>query len=234
MRGERLAGIDGCRSGWMCVSLLPDTGDVQAVVLPRLEKLLDFMPAPAVIAMDIPMGLTDAGARSCESEARKFLGRPGSSSIFPTPIRPMLRAASYKDACRIGQRADGRGLSRQTWGIVPKIREADALLRSHADLRSRIWEVHPEVSFREWSGVVLQRKKSAQGRAEREKLVMARFGARARTVLASLAPGGWAHDDFLDAFACLWTAMRIAEHRAVSMPGEPPVDGFGLRMAITY
>jgi len=41
-------------------------------------------------------------------------------------------------------------------------------------------------------------------------------------------------DDLLDAFAVLWTARRIAEGKAVTLPARPPLDSFGLRMAIAY
>jgi hypothetical protein len=41
------------------------------------------------------------------------------------PIRPMLVATTYAQACEIGAKADGRKLGQQTWAILSKIREVD-------------------------------------------------------------------------------------------------------------
>ena len=43
-----------------------------------------------------------------------------------------------------------------------------------------------------------------------------------------------ADDDILDAFAALWTATRIFEGRARSLPERPPIDAAGLLMRILY
>jgi len=43
-----------------------------------------------------------------------------------------------------------------------------------------------------------------------------------------------ASDDILDAFAALWTAERIINRDAQSLPEEPPVDSAGLPMRIVY
>ena len=124
----------------------------------------------------------------------------------------------------------------QSWGIVPKIRELDAFLRSHPRLQPLVWEAHPEVSFRKMGGRLapLHAKKSPEGRLERQRLISTRFGSAYKQALGGLPPGGWAMDDLLDAFAVLWTARRIAEGRAVTLPSGPPLDAFGLRMAIAF
>ena len=43
-----------------------------------------------------------------------------------------------------------------------------------------------------------------------------------------------ADDDVLDAIACLWTALRIAEGIAETLPENPPKDPEGLPMQIVY
>ena len=37
-------------------------------------------------------------------------------------------------------------------------------------------------------------------------------------------------DDILDALVALWTAERIARGSAISIPAQPPLDAYGLRM----
>lgn len=232
----RLLGIDGCRAGWLYVGLDTDTGECTAGILPAIEEILGFAPVPAVVAIDIPIGLTDSGPRLCEREARKLLGRPRSSSVFPSPVREVLGAASFREACRRAHRIDGRKINRQTWNIIPKIREVDAFLDAYPEWRRKIHEVHPEVSFRAWNrGVAMAHaKKTAQGRAERQRLVVSHFHSAHPAALARLPRGGWGKDDLVDAFAALWTARRVADGAAVAIPSEPTRDRLGLRMEIVF
>lgn len=227
--------MDGCRAGWLCVSRDRRQGTCRADIIGTIEEILRF-GKPAAAAIDMPIGLTDAGPRQCEREARRLLGRPRSSSVFPVPARPLLSARGYAQACRIGLRVDGRKPSRQSWGIFPKIRDVDDFLRSHEDFQARLWEAHPEVSFRALGGrhAPAHPKKTPEVRRERERLIRSRFGPGLREAQEGLPSGGWGMDDLLDAFAVLWTAQRIADGRAVSLPSHPPVDAFGLRMAIAY
>lgn len=230
-----MLGIDGCRAGWLCVSLDRGQGTCRADILGSISEVLR-LGRPAAAAIDMPIGLTGSGPRACEREARKLLGRPRASSVFPVPARPLLSARDYAHACRIGLRTDGRKPSRQSWSIFPKIREVDAFLRSHAGLPARVWEAHPEVSFRALGGrrAPAHPKKTAEGRRERERLVRSHFGRALHDALECLPVGGWGMDDLLDAFAVLWTAQRIADGTAVTLPSNPPSDAFGLRMAIAY
>ena len=236
LRGLRIAGIDGCRAGWLLALEDLGTGLCAARILRRIDELLLLDPVPAVIAIDIPVGLTDAGPRPCDQEARRLLGRPRSSSVFPAPVRPLLAARDYARACEIGLRTDGRKPSRQTWGILPKIMEVDAFLQAHPAYQGRIREVHPEVSFRalDFRRPPAHAKKTAEGRVERERLITSHFGGAFRAALEGLPAGGWGRDDLLDAFAVLWTARRIAAGTAVTIPPVPPADVSGLRMAIMY
>ena len=141
-------GIDGCRGGWLCVTRDTATGRVSARVLAGIEEVLAFHPRPDILAVDIPIGLPDLGPRLCDQEARRRLGRPRGSSVFPAPIRPMLEAGSYEEACRIGREAEGRALSIEAWGIMPKILQADIYADPHGEPAGG--EGHPEGSELEW------------------------------------------------------------------------------------
>jgi predicted RNase H-like nuclease len=43
-----------------------------------------------------------------------------------------------------------------------------------------------------------------------------------------------AHDDILDGLVALWTAERIVRGEARTLPEDPPVDRYGLRMEMVY
>lgn len=225
-----LAGLDGCRGGWLAVLEEVESGLRTVQVLPDFASLLCALPEPAVIAIDIPIGLPDTGRRSCEREARRLLGRGASSRVFPVPTRPLLAPQTYPEANRLSRRLEGRGMTRQTFGILPRIRELDRALTPA--LEPRVHEVHPELSFAWMSGGgALPSKRSERGRRLRTALLRREFDAFDREV-PSFPRALAAPDDVLDAFAVLWTARRIARGRARALPDPPPRDARGWRMAI--
>ncbi len=224
-------------------------GDIQARILTDLEPWLasleapdpplqpDLGPkvdtvAPWLVAIDMPIGLSEAGPRRCDQEARRFLGHPRGSSVFPAPIRPMLQALDYGEACSIGRARDGRALSRQAWNLLPRIRQLDDLLQRRPPWRQRIGEAHPEVIFQLWAGQPLgQGKRQPDGRRRRSELIEALWPGVIGATSAQLPRGGWAADDLLDALACLRAAERRATGQALALGGD--ADGTGLAMAIT-
>lgn len=229
-----VAGLDGCPAGWVCLSgTLPD-GIITARILPDIAALTDLSPRPVLAMIDIPIGLPEQGRRACDIAARRMLGGRRASSVFSAPIRPMLEAEDYHDACRIGLGTDGRKISRQTWHLLPKIREVDAFLRADPTRADWLLEAHPEASFQQCNhGTPLAAsKKRAAGRAEREALVRG-FAGEAPTLARRTLPGAdYRPDDLLDAFAALWTADRVARGDAMCLPDPPVHDAVGLPMAI--
>ena len=229
-----VAGIDGCPGGWICVLRGESVRDLHFQVLGSIEEVLTMSPVPALVLVDIPIGLLRAGPRQCEREARKLLGWPRSASVFAAPLRACIAARSWEQACSIRVRAEGKKISLQSWGIVPKIRQVDAFLERHPAWKGRLREVHPELSFATWNGgrSMTHGKKTAEGRAERERLVHGHFGRSWEKAAADLPRGTFARDDLLDAFAALWSAERAARGQALVLPSSPQVDGRGLRAEI--
>jgi predicted RNase H-like nuclease len=230
------AGADGCRARWICVSRKVGSREIASACFETARALFAQRPAPDVIGIDIPIGLTDCGPRDCDREARRVLGRLRASTVFPAPIRAVLASRSWEEACVVRSGVEGKRMSRQAWGIVGKVREVDEQLRARARLRRRVREVHPEVSFREWNGAPMRlRKTSRRGREERRRLVDEHFGPWAyEEVRARFRVKDVGHDDILDAFAALWSTERILRCVSRSLPERPPTDRCGLRMEIVY
>jgi predicted RNase H-like nuclease len=226
-----VCGVDGCRDGWVVVWHDLSEGRMWWEVVPDVTSLATRNPAASVSGIDVPIGLVDRGPRACDLEARRLLGFPRSASVFPAPIRPLLDADSYATASAIRRRREGKGLSVQAWGIVPKVREVDEALRVDVAFVERVYEVHPELSFMFMNGerALEHGKKSPAGREARIELVRAEFGDEVDRALRS-RPSGCAEDDLLDAFAAAWTATRIAAGRALTIPELVPRDRYGLPM----
>lgn len=232
-----VAGADGCRKGWLRASRETRSGELRFDVIEHATGLLEFPPRPVVLGLDVPIGLPESGPRECDRRARQRLGWPRRTSVFPVPIRPALGAKSREEASRITEASDGRRVGAQAWALYAKIRSVDALLRSSAAARRRIREVHPELSFWAWNGErsIAAPKRSPRGKRERLRLVEAWLGkgvlgaGRGRHPRSEVAD-----DDVLDALAVLWTATRIVDGCAATLPEEPPLDALGLRMQIVY
>jgi predicted RNase H-like nuclease len=226
-----IGGADGCPGGWVCVERDTITGDIFSEVLPTTRQLLERGRSLAVLTVDIPIGLTDAEPRECDLQARHLLTSKRSSSVFPAPVRPVLEATSYLEACELSASACGKRLSKQAHAIMWRIREVDAMLRSEPELRARVREIHPEVCFYAWAGHPMQHgKRTREGRAERLALVEEHFQGAFDHIRREIPNRQAAADDILDAFAALWTAERIVRGMATTVPAVPSEDRFGLRM----
>lgn len=235
-----VAGVDGCRAGWVVVLRDRLAGTHLALVVPSFHAVLALREAPAVIAVDVPIGLlatASAGGRECEVLARQLL-RTRASSVFSAPTRPALgafRAGGDYQAVSTANRGGvttAPGLSRQTFGILPKIDEVDAALSSA--LQGVVREVHPELCFAEAnSGTPMTHsKKTSTGRTERVALLRHLGFVAPLQLLGAKRPKGTKSDDLLDACIACWTADRVATGMAVVTPSTPPTDSRGLRMEL--
>lgn len=222
----RIAGLDGCRRGWIAV--VKDDAVIETRLCANDEDLVALFAECAVVAIDIPIGLADRGPRSCDHHARRFLGRR-SSSVFPAPLRPLIVVRDYVEANRLSRQLQGRGISKQGWAITAKVEQIDRLLQRHRELRGRVYEAHPEVSFAMWNGgpPIEASKHTDAGLAARRALATSHFGE-----LPAL-PKYASENDLLDAFAALWTAERIRAGRAREL-GDARTDVTGLPMRIVY
>lgn len=225
----RVAGADGARGGW--VAVVADTDNAGPSELRFVERLAQLtQPGDlAVLAVDMPMGFPDKaekGGRACERAARAAL--PGkASSVFSSPCRAALAMTDYRKAIA----KNGIGLSRQAFNIFPKMRELDALVRSRP--KCRIVEAHPELGFARLAGKpVLAPKKTPEGRKKRLALLKREgFGLVAHWL--DLLPRKLVQpDDVIDAAMVCLAALRVARGEAECFPAEPPVDRYGIEIAI--
>jgi predicted RNase H-like nuclease len=221
-------GIDGCRGGWIAVALdaawRPDWHLARTV-----DEVLARWPSARCL-IDIPIGLPDAVPRAVEREARRRLGRPRASSVFPVPCRAAVYAADYETACRVNREVLGSAISRQAWNILPKVREVDGLIARAPEAKRRLHEAHPELCFHALAGGVpmAHGKKRAEGCGERLALIGRRVPGAAEwidEVLAHTRRAVLARDDLVDALALAVSArLPLA---SIPPPGDGGADGPG-------
>lgn len=234
----RVVGVDGYRGGWVAAAWDVDVDHLALRVHASFAELLAAHDEAAVIGVDMPIGLPDNAPRACDRLARQLLG-PRRASVFSAPCRALLGVSDYAAALALSRRLTGRGLSLQTFHLLPKIAEVDAALQAGLAMQGRIAEVHPELAFTALNGGVplAHAKRRPEGFAARRALLAAALPHGAvpavRSAIRMLAPGA-APDDVLDALAVAWSANRVARGTATRLPATPEHDATGLRMEIVY
>lgn len=230
-------GIDGCKAGWFCVLL--DEGDNWSCrVAPDANAVGELALAADSVLIDIPIGLPDSGpdGRLCDREARQLLGRGRAASVFSAPARRTLAATGYPQALELNRAATGRGLSRQAWNIVPKIREIDVLLCDNRELQDVVRESHPELCFWALNNRQAMRCNKKQGKGQQERLRVLEGVFPQCRVLYEQACAEYlrrevARDDIIDAMVCA-VAAKQGYGRYQTVPATPARDGQGLAMEI--
>ena len=251
MGTSEYVGVDGCRSGWFSVGFDSHCG-YELKVFPAFSELIDYYREAKLVLVDIPIGLMEGpGGRECDREARGKLGSPRSSSVFTAPTRQTVEQAArspgnYDWAKTVEQCAtktegnpQGKGLSRQAFGIAPKIAEGDRLLRNRDSKATPcVREVHPEVCFWVLNGQEAMKCNKKEGEGEGERLrVLERYEPRTRAMYREgcrrFVGGGVGKDDILDALVVAVTA-RCGFGRLQTIPDCPPKDCKGLAMEMVY
>jgi predicted RNase H-like nuclease len=226
-----MAGVDGCRGGWVVVTTGVDADDGSSVeVVGAIAEVVARLRVGEIVALgvDMPIGLAADGRRAADDAARQMLGARR-SSLFPTPPAAVLDAIDYPDALARCRAADGRGISMQAYNLLPKIRELGRA--ASADLQPALAEVHPETTFTLIGDAPCRfGKRTADGAAERVALLRPHFADVVHHV--EHRPRGAAVDDVLDAFAAAWTARRIALGTAMVLGDPDARDPRGFRLTI--
>lgn len=240
-------GVDGTRAGWLAASLRSSPslnastwettvqlfGDFGAVATHAAEQ------GSRALAIDIPIGLPDrVEPRACDIAARKLLPRRA-SCVFNPPSRDLLAAGGdYATVQRlVAERREidpgARGLTRQSFALIPKIAEVDAWIREHPTSDDWLFECHPELTLaRLRGGDPAPPKHSPAGAVERLRLLRALFPDLEDKVGILTSPTANLTDS-LDAYAALSTALRCLRGEQEEL-GDRRLDSAGLPMRIVF
>jgi len=231
-----VAGVDACPQGWFLVAL-DEAGNWECDIYTNAGLLWENNRQRSLILIDIPIGLPFEASRACDVEARRILGRRG-SSVFPAPSREAIDAKDYRDACSKNFDVLGKKISKQAWNISPKIKQVDDLLQADPLARATMRESHPEIAF--WSlnagSAFVHNKKTAAGSRERLRILTAHLSFAEEIVsqaVQTFRRKVLGLDDILDALSLAVTAMQ-SRKSLVTLPEQPPRDRLDLPMEIVY
>ncbi|WP_192890041.1 DUF429 domain-containing protein [Vibrio bathopelagicus] len=233
-------GIDGCKTGW--IAWIVSHNEIPTFkVVNTLDELVDELTGSTTL-IDMPIGFSDSLTpdRLCDKAARRFLTSKRGSSVFPVPCREAVYQADYISACSANVEQLSKKFSKQTWGIVPKIRELDKLIDDHPNLSIR--ESHPEVVFAALKGEPLTFSKRAQeGKEERLSIIQQlapRWSDCLSLAISNTKRKDVAIDDIYDAFVLMSIAYNAPQLSTLPEPsdigGEADVDQNGRVREIVY
>lgn len=230
-------GIDGCKKGWFIVGL-DEYGEASYTILNKIDEFESYLPVAEQVLLDIPIGLRreHPDERLCDKQARAALQPKRGPSVFPAPSRCALGCDNYEEASKQNRACTGRGLSKQSYAIIPKIREVDQFLQK-STAREKIREMHPEICF--WAlnnqNAMEQAKKTNEGYEARVALLNKHYsGSRDLIEMAmqQYKRKDVARDDIVDALVGAVTARNYKLLQ--QFPEIPDMDEFGLDMEIVY
>ncbi len=225
------AGIDGCRGGWIAV-IFDDSW--KACLYKNIQCYWDNNKHIGLVLIDIPIGLK--GDRDCDKLARKMLPASRKSTIFNTPAAECLDIEDYKKASQINYDICGKRLSKQSFYLMPKIREVDDFLDNSKEARKVFYESHPELCFLSIPNKDFYNKKGPHGRQQRLEFIK------------NIEPGlydvyKWTLNrykrilveshDILDAMI-LAISAKAGKNKLRFLPRKAKTDSRGLKMQIAY
>lgn len=234
-------GVDGCKKGWWLAVKLTDSNEWEVNRYQNISEVWEEYKDANLILIDIPIGLPHRArnVRSCDMEARKWLGKRW-HSVFLAPCRHAVYSDNYKRASEINKEETGSFLTTQAWGIVPRIKEVDQLLRNDKTARARIREIHPEVCFWALNGKrpmeYPKKEKDQKGIQERKGVLISVYPdseAIFKCAKQKYLRKEVARDDILDALVAAVTAYK-GRRGLNSIPEKPELDAHDLPMEMVY
>jgi len=190
-------------------------------VFDSFMQILDERPAYTTLVVNVPIGYRDepgALPRVCDLEARKLLGRRGSSIPSAPTMATLQEGADWR-----GAHLDAVSVMR-----LPIYREVVAAM---APYRQRtVYAGNPELSFYDLNGSAPLRysKNREEGREERRQVIVSKIQGIQRILDGSDPAIPVKH--LYDAIALMWSARRVFGHAAKRLPNEAQWDSEGLRM----
>jgi predicted RNase H-like nuclease len=206
--------------------VLDEKGFSSAHLFSDIAACLEEFKNGKCIAIDMPIGMVDRGAREADLACKRYLSKR-SSSLFPIPPRAAVFCEDYPQALAKSRELMGKGISRQAFMLFAKVREVDA----HAS-DERIIEVHPETTFQVLNqNTPLGHSKKVWGGIQERQRILARCGVVFPGRLG--AADGLPADDVLDAAAAAVSARRHEKGEAMRFPAKPvQQDASGRDIAI--
>ncbi|HEV1995775.1 MAG TPA: DUF429 domain-containing protein [Candidatus Acidoferrum sp.] len=232
-----LASADGCKGGWLLVKSKswPCKEPLFLSICADFRSLVQSTLDCEQVVVDIPIGLPSGKKiRTCDEDARRLLGREGSTRVFLAPPREAMHASDPQEFQILHSKFRGKGAGWPVWGIVRKLKEVDEIMTP--DLQKRIHEFHPELAWWRAAGRVLDSKHQKSGLSQRTEIVGSYISGLNEALEWERRLGrAAAIDDILDALIGIPVAANALNEKTFRVPHQSTEsDTRGLSMEIWY
>lgn len=233
----QVTGIDGCKYGWIAISLA-DNLAWEVKLFSNIERLFQNYKKSKIILIDMPMGLLEKSKdeRTCDQEIRRYLGYPRGMSVFGVPSRRAIYSSSYEEGNALNKKLMNRGVSKQLWGIAPKIKALDKFLIENIAIRKKVFESHPELAFMMLNGQPMKHnKRKKEGYIERLEVLEQVYSKTDEIVeytLNNYLRKEVKKDDILDALVLAVNAYLGKELTFKNYPSAYIYDQQGIQMNV--
>lgn len=237
MNKLNVVGVDGCKYGWVAINL-QDNLIWEVKLYSKINELLDYYEKSDVILIDMPIGLLKKSKeeRACDKDIRKELGYPRGMSVFGIPSRSAIYCDNYNEGNALNKKLMSKGISKQLWGIVPKIKALDQYLMSNKPIRKKIYESHPELAFMMLKGQSMKHnKRKKEGYIERIEILKKIYPKTEEIVeftLDKYLRKEVKKDDILDALVLAINAYLGQKLNFKNYPEVQISDNKGLKMVV--
>ena len=229
-------GVDGCKGGWIAVAISDEGFEVN--IFKNINDICNKYNKANYIIIDMPIGIPEGTHQIRPDSVLRNNLRGKASSVFNTPCRQALYAVNYPQAVEENLKYMNKSLSKQSYAIIPKIKEIDTFLQENETWKNRLVESHPEYCFSVLNGgnPILTNKQTSEGAENRLQLI-SRYYKEAYEVIKQykrIVPSAMASkiDDVLDALVMAIIGRFGMEHGFYSLPANPYYDSTGLKMQI--
>lgn len=228
-------GIDGCKGKWLAVSISDTVYEIH--LFDTIREVCDHYESADSILIDMPLGLAEnAKEIRPDAELRKHL-KGKASSVFNTPCRQAVYQTEYLEASNVNFEIMGNKLSRQSFAIIPKIRELDHYLQTNPMWKNRLLESHPEYCFSLLNAglPILENKQTADG-AMKRLAVLSKYYPQSHELLRAFKTQYSAlsskTDDLLDALSLAIIGAIGLKNGFHTIPCIPFEDAKAIKMQI--
>jgi predicted RNase H-like nuclease len=222
-----MMGIDGCKQGYM-VAVIQD----RRLIIKVEKSLENINKYTDLILIDVPIGCPSSiEDQRPEPFIRKLvMGR--SSSVFNVPALQTLSAQSYEEANKINRMILNKGLSKQSYHIIPIVKEVNEFILNNPHLN--IHESFPELIFTKLKGKpCAYSKHMKEGKQERIDCLIQNFKwLKEDLEKAMMNFPQYYHLDIIDATSLACAAYLIHQVGATQLPKEFCQNSQGLDMKV--
>ncbi len=235
-RSFSVVGIDGCMGKWLTVAITESGFDIN--LISSIEEVCDKYQNADCIIIDMPIGLAEKIDDKRPDTVLRGKLKGKASSVFNTPCRQAVYENTYEKASEINRNILAKGISKQSYAIIPKIREIDEFLQANNKWKNRLLESHPEFCFAKLNDglPILENKQTQQGAEIRIELLSEYYPESYEVVehFKRIAPASLSLkiDDVIDALVLAVTGIMGLNNGFISLPENPPKDSTGVIMQI--